>query len=128
MIPLLQEWADARSDAAGEERQPIELERWTFHDIRRTGTTAMQSLGVPVDTVEKAVNHRSGQASTGVAKVYQLWKYEPEKREAFDKWGAFLSMIVAGVDGNSARVRVLKGEAGAPEPDPSNVVRLERRA
>ena len=30
---------------------------WTPHDLRRTGSTMMQSLGVPLDTIDRCQNH-----------------------------------------------------------------------
>jgi hypothetical protein len=46
--------------------------------------------------VERVLNHTEGDASAGIRKVYQRWKYEPEKREALTKWGAHLELLLAG--------------------------------
>lgn len=100
MLPILQDMADKRAEALGEDPHEVELERWTLHDIRRTGTTAMQSLGVAVEVTEACINHKSGSVS-GIAKVYNLWKYEPEKRRAFDLWGAHLERLISGADASS---------------------------
>ncbi|RIV75603.1 tyrosine-type recombinase/integrase [Pelagerythrobacter aerophilus] len=98
MLAKLQELADSRAEALGEEAQSVQLEPWRLHDIRRTGTTAMQSLGIPVEHSDACLNHKSGEAGTGAAKVYHLWKYEPEKRTAFEKWGAHLEQLVRGAE------------------------------
>lgn len=97
MLPILQKLTDARAEAMGEDPQPITLERWTLHDIRRSGTTALQALGFPVEVTEKVINHKSGEVS-GVAKVYNLWAYEPEKRAALTKWGEYLETLIKGAD------------------------------
>jgi site-specific recombinase XerD len=101
MLPILQKMADDRADALGEPRHPVKLERWTFHDIRRTGTTVMQSLGIPVEVTERCIAHKSGRSQTGVAQIYNLWAYEPEKRAAFDKWGEYLERLIAGADASN---------------------------
>lgn len=94
MLAELQELADCRAKASGEEPEQVQLEPWRLHDIRRTGTTIMQSLGIPVEHSDACLNHKSGSAGTGSAKVYHLWKYEPEKRVAFEKWGAHLEQLI----------------------------------
>lgn len=94
MLPILQDLADRQADAYGEPRAPVVLERWTLHDIRRTGTTGMQMLGIPVEVTERCINHKSGDSRTGIAKVYNLWRYEPEKRMAFDMWGRHLQRLL----------------------------------
>ncbi|WP_353390832.1 site-specific integrase [Brucella sp. NBRC 14130] len=65
-------------------------ERWTPHDIRRTVATGMSNLGVMPHIVEACLNHISGFRS-GVAGVYNRATYEPEKREALEKWADSLS-------------------------------------
>jgi integrase len=106
MVPILQKLADERAEALGEEPHPITLDRWTLHDIRRSGTTALQALGFPIEVTEKVINHQSGEVS-GVAKVYNLWAYEPEKRAALNAWGDYLEKLVAGA--GSTRVETLAG-------------------
>lgn len=101
MLPILQKFADGRAEAMGEDPHPLEPERWTLHDLRRTGTTMLQSLGVPVEHTEKLLNHREGETSAGVRKVYNLWKYEPEKRRAVDLWGGHLERLIAGASASN---------------------------
>lgn len=97
MLPILQELADKRGGAMGENPHPVTMERWTLHDIRRSGTTALQALGFPIEVTEKVINHKSGEVS-GVAKVYNLWAYEPEKRAALSAWGDYLERLIKGAD------------------------------
>jgi integrase len=97
MLPILQEMADRRADALGEEREIVFLPPWRFHDIRRTGTTQMQALGVPIEVTEKVINHKSGETA-GIRGVYNLYAYQPEKLAALKKWGAYLEKLIAGAD------------------------------
>lgn len=97
MLPILQELADRRADALGEEREIVFLPPWRFHDIRRTGTTQMQALGVPIEVTEKVINHKSGETA-GIRGVYNLHAYTDEKRKALDAWGGYLERLIANGD------------------------------
>lgn len=109
MLPILQKLADKRADALGEEREIAFLPPWRLHDIRRTGTTQMQALGVPIEVTEKVINHRSGETA-GIRGVYNLHAYTDEKRKALDAWASFLASLVREAE------------------QPSNVVPLASRA
>ena len=74
-----------------------EMSGWRFHDLRRSTASLLQRLGVPVEVIGKVLDH----ASHGVtAKVYALYKYEPEKRNALDRWAAEVDRAVNGNDAN----------------------------
>ncbi len=62
---------------------------WRFHDLRRTAASGMARAGIAPYVVEKVLNHISG-AISGVAAVYNRYGYDAERRDALDKWGAFL--------------------------------------
>lgn len=109
MLAILQQAENERADAAGEAPHLIELKPWRLHDIRRTGATAMQSLGFPIEVTEKCLNHKSGEQS-GLARVYNLWEYQPEKIKAFDQWGGYLSRLIDGAD--SSNVVPIKAARG----------------
>lgn len=94
MLPILQALADKRSDALGEEREPVVLPPWRFHDIRRTGTTQMQALGIPIEVTEKVINHKSGETA-GIRGVYNLHAYTEEKRKALESWAGYLARLIA---------------------------------
>ena len=79
MLPILQKVADDRADALGEPHETVTLNPWRLHDIRRTGTTQMQALGVPIEVTEEVINHRSGETA-GIRGVYNLHAYFDEKR------------------------------------------------
>ena len=88
MLTIMRERADER----GEDSE-IELVPWRFHDLRRTGTTNLQALGVPVEVTEAVLNHISGTRG-GVAGVYNRFRYDPEKRRALDTWSTHLGRLV----------------------------------
>ena len=50
--------------------EPIVVEHWTFHDLRRTLATGMQRLGVRFEVTEAILNH-VGLSKSGIAGVYQ---------------------------------------------------------
>lgn len=93
--PILQAIADERAEALGEEPEIAFLPPWRLHDIRRTGTTQMQALGVPIEVTEKVINHRSGETK-GIRGVYNLYAYQPEKVKALNDWASYLEKLTSG--------------------------------
>lgn len=77
---------------------------WQPHDLRRTVRTRLAEEGVPVFIAELVIAH----TQSGVHAVYDLHKYDREKREALEGWEAELRAIV-----------------DAPEPVP-NVLPMRR--
>lgn len=73
------------------------LERWTFHDLRRTLATGMQRLGVRFEVTEAILNH-VGQSKSGVAGVYQQHDWTPERRAALQAWSDHIERLVSGAD------------------------------
>ena len=65
---------------------------FTPHDLRRTAATLMTELGVPRLVVSKILNHAEG----GTTWKYDRHAYEPEKRDALDRWALRLDEILAG--------------------------------
>ena len=81
--------AKARLDKASRTRG------WRLHDLRRTvGTNMTEHLGISVFTVARVLNHAEG----GVTRIYARASYLREKREALDKWGAYLARVLEGED------------------------------
>jgi len=66
-------------------------QKWTPHDLRRTGATMMQKLKVHRDVINLCQNHVIG---TKVDRVYLLDDYAEEKREAWQKLGNKLDEIL----------------------------------
>lgn len=84
-----------RAAKRGESVEGIVFPNWRYHDLRRTGATYMQALGVPVEVTEAVLNHISG-TRAGVAGVYNRYRYDPEKRRALDNWALYLENLVKG--------------------------------
>ena len=65
---------------------------WTPHDLRRTGATMMQALGVPLDTIDRCQNHVL--SGSKVRRHYLHHDYAAEKRQAWHLLGEKLSDIL----------------------------------
>ena len=76
---------------------------WRTHDLRRTCRTGMARLGVPEIVSERVLNH----LPQGLGKIYNLYAYLNENRDALDRWAQEVQNII--------------------EPPPPNVVRLKKR-
>lgn len=59
---------------------------WRFHDLRRTAATRMNEIGVEPHVVESILNH----SIPGVAGVYNLAKYLPQKKKALERWSKYV--------------------------------------
>ncbi|MGF7111492.1 integrase [Pseudomonas laurylsulfatiphila] len=68
-------------------------QEWTPHDLRRTGATMMQELGVTQDIIDRCQNHLHG--GSKVRRHYLHYDYAKEKNEAWNILGQRLSMIFA---------------------------------
>jgi integrase len=85
-------------DAEGAEVAP--MQRWTYHDLRRTVRTRLPALGVPDLICEIILAHRRPE----LHETYDRHKYRDEKRNALEQWAVRLRSIV--------------------EPPPANVVSI----
>ena len=100
--------ARAMAEVAAEERgQPVQIPKWTFHDIRRTAATGMARLGIPVRVTEAVLNHVSGTGG-GIVAVYQRHDFAEEKREALEAWGRFVAGLISGTAANVVRLEVAR--------------------
>jgi integrase len=84
---------DFAVNKSGRTKEEIEVpgvKNWRFHDLRRTFATGMQKQGVPVQVIEKLLNHKM----QGVMKVYQRHDYATERRDALEKWSAHIQKLV----------------------------------
>jgi len=79
--------------------QPIE--RWTPHDCRRVFRTGLSTLGVAPHVAELCLAHRQ----PGLARIYDLHRFEAEKRHALNAWAAHLLSIVEPVPGRVVQLR-----------------------
>lgn len=85
------------------------VEGWIFHDLRRTATTGMASIGIPPHVADKILNHRQG-TIRGVAKVYNRFKYQPERRTALQAWANYVDKVIANepIDANVVNLRPIE--------------------
>lgn len=65
---------------------------WTPHDLRRTGATMMQALGISLDIIDRCQNHVL--SGSKVRRSYMHHDYANEKREAWNLLGTKLSSII----------------------------------
>lgn len=66
---------------------------WTPHDLRRTGATMMQELGVTLEIIDRCQNHLLG--GSKVRRHYLHHDYAKEKTEAWRLLGQKLQTILA---------------------------------
>lgn len=66
---------------------------WTPHDLRRTGATMMQELGVTLEIIDRCQNHLLG--GSKVRRHYLHHDYAKEKTEAWRQLGDRLAKILA---------------------------------
>lgn len=81
---------------------------WVLHDLRRTVSTGLNSIGIEPQVVEAALNHVSG-SKRGVAGVYNRYAYLPEKETALARWADHVTGLVEGKPANVVSIR--KGRA-----------------
>jgi len=67
---------------------------WTLHDMRRTGATLMQSLGIAPDVIDYCQNHVLAGPKT--RKHYLHYKYTKEAAAAWQALGEHLEAIIQG--------------------------------
>lgn len=65
---------------------------WTPHDLRRTCRTGLAAVGVIQEVAERVVGH----IQDGIVGVYDVHRYDAEKRAALEAWERRLLRIVAG--------------------------------
>lgn len=71
----------------------VPIPPWRVHDLRRTFSTIMASLQVPLHVTEAILDHRSGSIS-GVAATYNRYNYQREMREALEKYERHLHTLL----------------------------------
>jgi integrase len=82
------------SKAKEELNEQLDMPPWISHDLRRTGSTNMgEFCGVMPHVVEAVLNHVSGSRG-GVAGVYNKAMYLDDKRDALNKYAAYIASIV----------------------------------
>jgi integrase len=69
------------------------VSHWRLHDLRRTMVSGMARLGVAPHVADKILNHVAGKIS-GVAAVYQRHEFLKERRDALERWGAYVEALL----------------------------------
>lgn len=85
-------------------KQRSGVEDFVLHDLRRTAASYMASGGVSRLAIAKVLNH----ADPSVTAVYDRHSYDPEKRNALERWEEKLMEIV-GATINTNRKNPPKG-------------------
>lgn len=69
---------------------------WTPHDLRRTGATTMQMLGVNLEIIDRCQNHVLG--GSKVRRHYLHHDYEQEKKHSWQLLGEHLDSVLLTVE------------------------------
>ena len=88
MIKVLREIAVER----GDDPEDVSLAHFTNHDIRRTVRSRLSRIkGISVEAKEAMLAH----VKPNIQRVYDVYEYFDEKREAMELWAARLREIAA---------------------------------
>ncbi|MEM9359605.1 MAG: integrase arm-type DNA-binding domain-containing protein [Pseudomonadota bacterium] len=71
----------------------IELEHFTVHDLRRTGSTLLNEMGFNRDWIEKALAHEDRFSSRG---VYNKAQYAEQRRHMMQEWADMIDAWIKG--------------------------------
>jgi integrase len=74
------------------------VEKFTAHDLRRTGASHMTAMGIPRLVVHKILNH----SDRDITAVYDRHSYDVEKMDALDRWSKRLLLCVSTLRGVAA--------------------------
>jgi integrase len=78
----------------GDGKLPM-IQPWVFHDLRRSFFTGGQALGFPREHMHAAVNHAADGKRAGLAKVYGLYEYQPEKTAVMAAWSHHIEALLS---------------------------------
>jgi len=78
------------SRAISNNREAFGIPNFTPHDLRRTASSMMTSIGVKREIVGKILNH----IESGATKIYDRYSYDKEKRNALEIWANHLEKII----------------------------------
>ena len=84
-------WSKSKQDFD----EALNVSNYTLHDLRRTYSSNLARLGVPIHVTEKLLNHASGTVS-GVAAVYNRHSYAVEMLEAVSQYEDFFDFVKRG--------------------------------
>jgi integrase len=89
-VHYLQPYSNSRPDHVCDR---LTVTHWSPHDLRRTGRTMLAQLGCPTDVAESILGH----VQPGVQGVYNLHKYDAERRHWLTLWSDKLCILSATV-------------------------------
>jgi integrase len=69
----------------------LQIPDWRLHDVRRFMRSGMARLGIAQIVAELCLGHV---AKSGLVAIYDQHSYESEKRDAWLRWGDYLSRLV----------------------------------
>ena len=67
------------------------MNKWTPHDLRRTGMTLLAEQGHCFDVIDSALGH----VIVGVKKHYLKSNLLQERKELLQKWAAYIDSLLA---------------------------------
>jgi integrase len=85
--------AKSRIDAAMAEIAGKAVAPWHVHDLRRTMTHGLASMGIAPHIADIILAHSSG-AISGTAAVYNKFAYLDERRDALAAWGRKIATLI----------------------------------
>ena len=80
--------------AAMERASKTKVERWTPHDLRRTLSTGLASLGEPNEVIDRVTAHVP-QRSNVTAFVYNRHRYDVEAMDAVQRWADHVARLTS---------------------------------
>ncbi len=78
-----------------------DIDHFTVHDLRRTGKTKLQGLGIDEAISERCLNH----AVAGISGVYGLHDFFDERKKALQLWANYLESCETGKDWNVTPIK-----------------------
>jgi integrase len=101
-------WLDDRINAT----RATPIQPWALHGLRATFVSIASDHDLaPPHILDELLAHR-GEHKRGVAGIYNRSRYEAQKREAMQRWGAFVAGLVR-LDPSSSAVKVTLGSMDA---------------
>lgn len=77
------------------------VERWIFHDLRRTVRTALARLGFEKHVCDRVLGH----VTADISRHYDHWEYLPQKRAALAAWAEEIERVIEGAPAKVVGIR-----------------------
>jgi integrase len=66
------------------------MAEWRLHDLRRTFRSGLSRLKIPPHVAERVIAH----VPPGIQRTYDVYEYADEKRDALERWCAYVNSLV----------------------------------